>query len=128
MQHILDFVDRAFGRNASKPDPVETVVARVRDALLAPGSESARLLVLDDAAAAADPLQLRLVIQSIAGLVGRTAVALRPGAGAMALANVLVALKSGIRHLAVSAETGGRYAAASEVRTMLARMGVEVRT
>lgn len=121
-------VERAFGRDASAPDPVETVVARVREALLAPGSESARLLVLDDAASAADPLQLRLVIQSIAGLVGRTAVALRPGAGAMALANVLVALKSGIRHLAVSADTSGRYVAASDVRTMLTRMGVAVRT
>lgn len=119
-------IECAFGPHATAPDAVEAVVARVREALRAPGSESARLLVLDDAAAAADPLQLRLVIQSIAGLVGRTAVALRPGAGAMALANVLVALKSGIRHLAVSAGPGGRYAAAADVRTLLARMGVAI--
>lgn len=117
-------VDNAFGSTADAPDEVEATVARVRSTL--DGAGTATLLILDDAAGAADPLRVRLTIQAIAGLVGRTAVALRPAAGPMALANVLVALKSGIRQLSVSPDTDGPYVAEQDLRTMLARMGVDV--
>lgn len=117
-------VENVFGRISKTPDDVETIVSRVRECLGSPGSPA--LLVLDDAAAAADPLLVRLTIQAIAGLVGKTAVALRPGAGPMALANVLVGLKSGIRHISVSPEPAGPYVAEQDVRTMLDRMGVSV--
>jgi flavin reductase (DIM6/NTAB) family NADH-FMN oxidoreductase RutF len=115
-------VANAFGTDRNTPAPVDAVVGRVREALGEPAT--APLLVLDDAASAADPLQVRLVVQAIAGLVGRTPVALRLGAGPMALACVLVALKSGVRQLSVSADPASPYVAAADVRTMLARMGV----
>lgn len=117
-------IENAYGAAADAPCEVETTVARVRVALSA--NSTAPLLVLDDAAAAADPLRVRLSIQAIAGLVGRTAVVLRPGAGPMALANVLVGLKSGIRHLSVSPDASGPYVAEQDVRTLLGRMGVGV--
>lgn len=119
-------VENAFGRRSDAPDEVDTTVAKVR-AVLAENSTAA-LLVLDDAASAADPLRVRLTIQAIAGLVGKTAVVLRPGAGPMALANVLVGLKSGIRHLAVSADASGPYVAVQDVQTLLTRMGVGIIT
>lgn len=117
-------VQNAFGRSSDAPDDVDTTVTRVREALTA--NSSAALLVLDDAAAAADPLRVRLTIQAIAGLVGKTAVVLRAGAGAMALANVLVGLKSGIRHLSVSHDASGPYVSAQDVRALLGRMGVGI--
>ena len=119
-------VANAFGAAASTPDTVETTVARVQVALAS--APTAMLLILDDAAAAADPLSLRLVIQAIAGLVGRMPVALRLGHGPMALANVLVALKSGVHQLAVSLDASGPYVAQADVRTMLERMGVALRS
>lgn len=115
-------IDQAFGPRSDAPAEVETIVARVRAALATP----AALLVLDDVAAAADPLQVRLTIQAIAGLVGKTAVALRLGAGPMALANVLVGLKSGVHHVSVSPTASGPYLAEPDLRTMLGRMGVAV--
>ena len=118
-------VSNAFGPRGDQPAEVEAIVARVRETLAA--NPAASLLVLDDAAAAADPLLLRLSIQAIAGLVGRTAVGLRPGNAPMALANVVVALKSGIRHLGVSTKSGEAYVPAADVRTMLSRMGVSVK-
>lgn len=81
-----------------------------------------------DLAAAADPLSLRLSLQGLAGHLGRTTVALRAGAGPMALANVLVALKSGVHALAVSPTDAGPWVARADVERMLARMGVTVRT
>lgn len=118
-------IDNAFGANAAAPDSTEQLVARVRAALA--GEQPPALLVLDDAAAVADPLSVRLAIQAIAGLVGRTAVALRPGAGPMALANVVVGLKSGIHQLGVSGTGEGPYVAERDLRFMLGRMGVGVR-
>ncbi len=118
-------LDNAFGNTTDAPDTVDTIVERVRAALA--GSERAPLLILDDAASVADPLLVRLCIQAIAGIVGRTVVALRPGAGPMALANVLAALKSGIHHLSVSADQQGPYVARDDVLLMLQRMGVALR-
>lgn len=117
-------VENAFGDSSDAPIEVDTTVARVREALTV--NSTAALLVLDDAAAAADPLRVRLTIQAIAGLVGKTAVVLRPGAGPMALANVLVGLKSGIRHLSVSLDAAGPYAAEQDVHMLLGRMGVGI--
>jgi flavin reductase (DIM6/NTAB) family NADH-FMN oxidoreductase RutF len=116
-------VTQAFGAAADRPDTVDTIVERVRAALAA---AQPALLILDDAAAAADPLLVRQTLQAIGRLVGRTPVALGPGAGPMALANVVVALKSGVHHLAVSADAAGPYVAEADVRTMLARMGVDI--
>ena len=117
-------VENAFGSDPGTPDSVETIVARVQKSL---GTTGAKLLVLDDAAGAGDPLLVRLTIQAIAGLVGRTAVGLRPATGPMALANLVVGLKSGIHHISVSPESGRAYVADQDVRTMLRRMGVTVR-
>lgn len=119
-------VDKAFGAAADRPDAVEMIVERVR-AALASAAVPPALIVLDDAAAAADPLLVRLTLQAIGRLVGRTAVVLRPGAGPMALANVVVGLKSGVHHLSVSADDRGPYLAANNLRTLLARMNVGVR-
>ncbi len=119
-------LDRAFGADAARPDDVDTLVNRVRQALQDHPETS--LLLLDDAANAADPLLLRLCIQAIAGLVGRTAVGLRPGKGAMALANVLVGLKSGIHHFSVAPAGSPDHVAEADVRNMLARMDVRIRT
>lgn len=117
-------IEKAFGASAEQPASVEAIVARVREALdQAPDSE---LLILDDAASAADPLSLRLAIQAIAGQIGRTRLALRPGAGPMALANVLVALKSGIHHVSVNPPQGGPYLPADDLRLMLRRMAVQI--
>ncbi len=115
-------VTNAFGAAAASPAAVETLISRVQATLAE--SPNPPMLVLDDAATAADPLQLRLAIQAIAGLVGRVPVALRLGAGPMALANVLVALKSGVRHLVVSPDSSSAYLAEADVATMLRRMGV----
>lgn len=118
-------LDNAFGSDGQSPTPVDEIVAQVREALAAAGET--RLLILDDAVGAADPLLVRLVIQAIAGLVGQTAVALRPGSGPMALANVVVALKSGIHQLSVSPDSSGPYVADGDVRHMLERMGVTIK-
>lgn len=117
-------IDNAFGSDASKPDAVDAIVKKVQQKLL---FGETRLLVLDDAAGAGDPLLVRQVIQAIAGIVGKTALGLRPAAGPMALANIVVGLKSGIHHISVSPEGGGPYVSEHDVRTMLWRMGVEVR-
>jgi flavin reductase (DIM6/NTAB) family NADH-FMN oxidoreductase RutF len=117
-------IANAFGADPARPDPVDAIVARVQETM---AGAPVRLLLLDDAAGAADPLLVRQVIQSIAGLVGRSAVGLRPRAGPMALANVLVALKSGVRQLSASPGAAGPYVAEQDLRTMLARMGVAVR-
>lgn len=119
-------LDNAFGSHAHAPQDVETIVARIRSALEA-AAQPAPLLILDDAAGAADPLLLRLVLQAIGRVVGRTPVALRLAAGPMALANILVALKSGVRHLAASAQPDERYVAQADVRAMLTRMAVALR-
>lgn len=116
-------IEQAFGSAADAPLDVDSVVTRIRGAMTA----DARLLVLDDAHGAADPLLVRLVLQAIGRVVGRTPVALRPAAGAMALANILVGLKSGVRHVVVSPDGQGPYVAESDVRTMLVRMGVVAR-
>ena len=119
-------IANAFGAGADAPAEIETTVSRVREAL-AEGAEPPSLLLLDDTAGAADPRQLRLVIQTIAGLVGRTPVALRLAAGSMALANALVALKSGVRHLAASTDPTQPWLAEADLRAMLARMKVAVK-
>ncbi len=115
-------LDAAFGASAEAPAELDTVVARV-GALLADGPAH---LVLDDAPAAADPRQVREVLQALAGHVGRTRVALRAGAGPVALANVLVALKSGVRDLHTG--DGTTFVAHVDVERMLMRMGVTVRS
>jgi flavin reductase (DIM6/NTAB) family NADH-FMN oxidoreductase RutF len=115
-------VTNAFGSRHDAPEPVDVIVARVRAAL--DSAAGAQALILDDAAAAADPLLVRLTIQAISGLVGRTPVALRLGAGPMALANVVVGLKSGIRRLSVSPGPEGPYVSEADLRVMLRRMGV----
>ena len=84
------------------------------------------MLLLDDATAAADPLLIRKTLQAIAGLVGRTPVGLRLGAGPMALANLVVGLKSGIHHVSVAAEGDTTYVSDADVRHMLIRMGVAI--
>ena len=117
-------INNAFGSSTQQPAEVDDIVARVSKALQ--DQREAKLLILDDAAAAADPLLVRLCIQAIAGLMGHTAVALRPGAGPMALANVLTALKSGIHHISVSASPDDAYVNETDVRSMLRRMGVSV--
>ena len=60
-----------------------------------------------------------------AGVVGRTPVGLRPGAGPMALANVLVALKSGVHHLSAASDTD-HYVAMPDLVDMLQRMQVGI--
>ena len=116
-------VDSAFGGSGDAPATVDDIVARVRAAMQ---RGDAGLLVLDDAPAAADPLLVRQALQAIAGLVGRTPVGLRLGAGPMALANLVVGLKSGIHHVSVAAEDDTRYVSETDVRHMLTRMGVAI--
>lgn len=118
-------VEDAFGPSMDAPAAVEVIVERVRQAL-ASAVPAPALLVLDDAAAVADPLLVRQTLQAIGRLVGRTAVALRPGAGPMALANIVVALKSGVHQLCVGGDGQGPYVAERDVRTMLTRMGVDI--
>lgn len=118
-------VQNAFGADRASPAEPAAIVARVRDALAA--ASGARLLVLDDTVGAADPLLLRLAVQALAGLVGRTAVGLRLAAGPMALANIVVGLKSGVRHISVSPDGHGPYVSAADVGTMLQRMKVAIR-
>lgn len=112
----------AFGQPQA-PAPVGTLVARVREALDSTPAPS--LLLLDDRPSAADPVQLRQALQAIAGVVGRTPVGLRPGAGPMALANVLVALKSGVHHLSAASDTD-HYVAMPDLVDMLQRMQVGI--
>lgn len=116
-------IEHAFGSNANAPADVDAIVQRVRDAL---DGQPAELLLLDDATAAADPLLIRKTLQAIAGLVGRTPVGLRLGAGPMALANLVVGLKSGIHHVSVAAEGDTTYVSDADVRHMLIRMGVAI--
>ena len=116
-------INDAFGASADAPATVEDIVLRVQAAMK--NGTGAGQLVLDDAAAAADPLLVRRTLQAIAGLVGRTPVTLQAGAGPMALANVVVGLKSGIHHYGVS-EDGGAYVREADLRHMLGRMGVEI--
>lgn len=115
-------IDNAFGADGASPAPLDEVVARIDGAL----TDDVALLVLDDRAGAADPVRLRRVLQALAGRVGRTRVALRPAAGPMALANVLVALKSGVHHVQTD-PGGGVYVATGDVTDMLERMGVSLR-
>ena len=116
-------IEHAFGSNANAPADVDAIVQRVRDAL---DGQPAELLLLDDATAAADPLLIRKTLQAIAGLVGRTPVGLRLGAGPMALANLVVGLKSGIHHVSVAAEGDTTDVSDADVRHMLIRMGVAI--
>lgn len=116
--------ERVFGESPDRPAPLERITAQVRAAIA--NAPPAAMLVLDDGGAAANPLSTREAIQSIAGLVGRRPVCLRAAAGAMALANVLVALKSGVRHLGVAGSADRRYAPREDVAAMLSRMGVEI--
>ena len=116
-------IEHAFGSNANAPADVDAIVQRVRDAL---DGQPAELLLLDDATAAADPLLIRKTLQAIAGLVGRTPVGLRLGAGPMVLANLVVGLKSGIHHVSVAAEGDTTYVSDADVRHMLIRMGVAI--
>ena len=119
--HVV--INDAFGASADAPATVEDIVVRVQAAMQ--DCQGAEQLVLDDAAAAADPLLVRRTLQAIAGLVGRTPVTLQAGAGPMALANVVVGLKSGIHHYGVS-EDSGAYVREADLRHMLGRMGVEI--
>lgn len=90
----------------------ETVAATVVDDVFATGDPEAvqqavvdaltdtpDLLVLDDRSGAADPLLLRRALQAVGAVSGRTPVSLRFGDTPLTLANVLVACKSGVRHL-----------------------------
>jgi flavin reductase (DIM6/NTAB) family NADH-FMN oxidoreductase RutF len=115
-------VEAAFGTGPDAPADVDTIVARV-DAHLVDGPT---LLVLDDTPSAADPMQVRQVLQALSGHVGRTGIALRAGTGPMALANVLVALKSGVHDL--QASTTGAALSLHDLAAMLDRMGVIMRT
>ena len=115
-------VENAFGASCDEPADVDVIVERVRDV----HSPDLDRLILDDRAAAADPMQVRLVLQSIGGLVGRTAVGLRLGAGPMAMANALVALKSGVHLLSAAPSEGGPYVSRTDLLTLLDRMRVEV--
>ncbi len=117
-------IEQAFTDTTGQDKAVDQLIERVRSALAQHAGTG--LLVLDDAAADADPLQVRLGIQAIAGLVGRTPVALRPGAGPMALANVLAALKSGIQHICAADEASSPYLKQADLRHMLNRMGVRI--
>ena len=112
-------ITNAFG----DAQDIDAVVARVRAAL----DQQPALLILDDEGTTADPLSARLILQALSRVVGRTPVALRLRAGPMALANVLVGLKSGVRHLVVSPDSGGPYVSEVDLRLMLSRMGVTVR-
>lgn len=116
-------INDAFGARTDKPATVDDIVVRVQAAMQ--DHPDAEQLVLDDAAAAADPLLVRRTLQAIAGLIGRTPVTLQAGAGPMALANVVVGLKSGIHHYGVS-EQSGPYVHDADLRHMLGRMGVEI--
>lgn len=116
-------INNAFGASADAPATVDDIVLRVQAAMQ--NVKDVQQLILDDAAAAADPLLVRRTLQAIAGLVGRTPVALQFGRGPMALANGVVGLKSGIHHYGVSG-TAGDYVDEADLRHMLARMGVEI--
>ena len=116
-------IENAFGESDDAPATVDAIVKRVRTAVQ---NGHADLLVLDDAPAAADPLLVRQTLQAIAGLVGRTPVGLRLGAGPMALANLVVGLKSGIHHVSVASDGDARYVSDADVRHMLTRMGVTI--
>ena len=115
-------VANTFGDDPARPAPLDEVVRRVDGAL----TDDVTLLVLDDRAGVADPVRLRRVLQALAGRMGRTRVALRPAAGPMALANVLVALKSGVHHLQAD-PVGDVYIATDDLTDMLDRMGVSLR-
>lgn len=117
-------ITNAFGDDPSAPASVAELVARVHAAVDGTDVEE---IVLDDAVAAADPVLVRRVLQALAGFVGHTRVVLRPGAGPMALANVVVALKSGVEHIQGSAD-GEPYVPVDHVTDMLDRMGVTLRT
>lgn len=75
-------------------DPDEVMTAALP--LLADEPE---VLVLDDASGAVDPLLLRRCLQAVGAVSGRTPVSLRLVDHPMTLANAVVALKSGVRHL-----------------------------
>lgn len=115
-------LDAAFGEGA--PVTAESIVARTRELLIR--HPDAQRIVLDDRNAMADPLLLRLTLQALAGIIGKTRVVYRPGKGVMALANVLVALKSGITELEISADDSGPYLGRPDLMHMLLRMGVGV--
>ncbi|MFT5223580.1 MAG: hypothetical protein ACI867_001902, partial [Glaciecola sp.] len=72
-----------------------TITASVRAAML----RSPECIVLDDAAALAHPMLVRASLQAISTIVDRVPVTLRFGAGPFASANLLTALKSGVKTL-----------------------------
>ena len=117
-------LDRVFGTDT--PSTAEQIVATVQLALNE--HPETRRIVLDDASSMADPLLLRLSIQALSGVVGKTRVVLRAGAGSMASANVLVALKSGIHELEVAPAHGQEHLPRDEAELMLTRMGVAIRS
>lgn len=116
-------VDNAFGEG--QPHEIEQIVEKIRLAL--DNADGHALLVLDDADAIADPLLVRQTLQAIGGIIGRISVALRMAKGPMALANILVGLKSGVHHIASSADANSRYVSDADLRLMLERMAVTIR-
>lgn len=74
---------------------LEEIVAAVRDAV----AQSPAAIVLDDTAAVAHPLLVRQTLQAISTVVDRIPVTIRFGAGPFCSANLLTALKSGVKTL-----------------------------
>ncbi len=115
-------IDNAFAHD----DDGKTLCQSVESALAA--KPDTHLLILDDGDAQADPLRLRVALQAISGLLGRTSVGLRLGAGPLALANAVVALKSGVRHLDASSQAHSAYVSADEVHDLLTRMKIHIKS
>lgn len=115
-------IDNAFTHD----DDGKALCQQVESALGA--NPDTRLLILDDADAQADPLRLRVALQAIAGLLGRSSVGLNLGAGPLALANAVVALKSGVRHLGASPHDDGPYVSGDELRDLLTRMKIHIKS
>ncbi len=90
-------IDDVFGTTTA-PD-VDTIVARVLSTLAGRPS----VVVLDDRAATATPLLLRSTLQSLSGRLGGVPITLRLGDSPLASANLLTALKSGVRSFQVGA-------------------------
>lgn len=97
---------------------IDDVVAIVREAV----QGGPAMIVLDDAGGVAHPMQVRSVLQSISTIVGRIPVAVRFGAGPFCSANLLTALKSGVKTI----QAGDDCSALA--RDLATSLGVEVLT
>ncbi len=106
----------AFGTGA--PRDADAVVADVRTAM----ADEPTAVVLDDASATATPLQVRQVLQALGSVVGRTPVVLRVGDGPLASANLLTALKSGVREF----QAGDGWVPAATADLLFAGLDLEV--